>query len=182
MRIRLARPLFGPVLLALALTACGGADEDLAGEALSADEVSGVDTAADFTIPRPGQYTTTQELIDVSMPSLPPETLALMRREFAAGASVPHSYCVNEQMTREEWLSQMAESNCTVSRSTPGAGGIDMVLSCTGTEGMAGRIALKGTATAEGSDIEMTFTQPIPNVGDTTIKMRVKSQRTGDCA
>jgi len=178
MRIRLALP----VLMALALTACGGsADEELAGEALSADEVAGA-AAADFTMPRPGQYTTTQELVEFTMPSLPAEQMDMVRAQFAAGAAEPHSYCVSEQMTREQWLSDMAESNCTVSSSNAAADGIDMVMSCTGDEGVVGRIALAGTTTEDGSDMVMTFTQSIPEMGDSTIKMRVKSERTGDCA
>jgi hypothetical protein len=43
-------------------------------------------------------------------------------------------------------------------------------------------VALKGTASEEAADLEMSFTQPIPGAGDSTIRMRVKSQRTGDCA
>jgi hypothetical protein len=182
MRILRALKQYGPVFAAIALAACSGnADEELAGEALSADEVAGA-AAADFTMPRAGEYRTTQELIEFTLPGLPAEQMEMVRSQFAAGAAQPHTYCVNEQMTREQWLSQMSESNCTVSSSAADAGGIDMVMSCTGAEGVAGRVALKGTTTAEGSDMEMTFTQAIPNMGDSTIRMRVKSERVGDCA
>lgn len=173
---------FMPVFAAIALAACSGsADEELADEALSADEVAGA-AAAEFTMPRPGEYRTTQELIEFTMAGMPAEQMEMVRSQFAAGAATPHTYCVNEQMTREQWLSDMAESDCTVSSSTANADGIDMVMSCTGAEGVAGRVALKGTTTAEGSDMEMTFTQAIPNMGDSTIRMRVKSERVGDCA
>jgi len=178
MRIRQVLPVFA----AIALAACSGsADEELAGEALSADEVAGA-AAAEFTMPRPGEYRTTQELIEFTMDGLPDEQMDMVRSQFAAGAAEPHSYCVNEQMTREQWLSDMAESDCTVSSSSTNADGIAMVMSCTGAEGVAGRIALTGTTTTEGSDMEMTFTQTIPNMGDSTIRMRVKSERVGDCA
>ena len=170
-----------PIFAAIALAACSGkADDELAGEALSADEVAGA-AAADFTMPRPGQYRTTQELVDFTMPGLPAGQMEMVRSQFAAGASEPHTYCVNEQMTREKWLSDMAESDCTVSSSAATADGINMVMSCTGAEGVAGRITLTGTTTTEGSDMEMSFTQAIPNMGDSTIKMRVKSERVGDC-
>lgn len=178
MRIRHALPVFA----AIALAACSGsADEELAGEALSADEVAGA-AAAEFVMPRPGQYRTTQELVEFTMAGLPAEQMEMVRSQFAAGASEPHSYCVSEQMTREQWLSDMAESDCTVSSSAANAEGINMVMSCTGAEGAVGRITLNGTTTTEGSDMEMSFTQAIPNMGDSTIRMRVKSERVGDCA
>lgn len=179
MRIRFALPL----LAAATLAACSGsADEELADEALSADEVAGAATEADFPMPRAGQYSTTQELIEFQMPSLPAEQLAAARAAFATGAAEPHTYCVAEDMTREQWLSNMAESDCTVSRSTAGAEGIDIVMTCNGAQGVTGRVAMKGTASEDASDLEMTFSQTIPGAGDSTIRMRVKSERTGDCA
>lgn len=170
-----------PLIAAFALAACsGGADEELEGEALSADEVAAVE--ADFALPQPGQYTTTQELLEFSLPSLPEAQMAMIRQQFAAGAAQPHSYCVNEAMTREEFLSQTAESDCTVARNNGSGENIDLVLTCNAAEGVTGRVAMKGTATEDSSDLEMSFTQPIPGAGDSTIRMRVKSQRTGDCA
>ena len=170
-----------PIFAAIALAACSGkADDELAGEALSADEVAGA-AAADFAMPRPGQYRTTQELVDFTMPGLPAGQMEMIRSQFAAGASEPHTYCVNEQMTREKWLSDMAESDCTVDSSAATADGINMVMSCTGTGGVVGQMTLNGTTTTEGSDMVMSFKQAIPNMGDSTIKMRVKSERVGDC-
>ncbi len=181
MRIRHALP----VLAAFALVACGGdADAELADEALSADEVAGAGPAVDatFAMPTPGQYTTTQELVSFNLPTLAEADLIRARAEFADGAATEHKFCVGEGMTRDQWLSQLAESNCTLSRVYGDGSALDVVLACDGTEGLTGRITAKGTASATGSDVEMSFAQAVPGKGDAAIAMRIKSVRTGDCS
>ncbi len=179
MRIRSVLPVFA----AFALFACSGeADEELADAALSADEVAGAAAVeADFTMPDAGEYTTTQELVSFNLPSLQGAELAAARAAFAEGAATQHTFCVSEEMTHAQWISQMSESNCTVSRDNGGETGLDLVLSCTGSEGLSGRIAAKGETSATGSDVALTFTQAVPGKGDGSVTMRVKSARTGDC-
>lgn len=174
-----------PVIAALALAACGDkSDSELQDAALSADEVSGeaASVATDFALPEPGQYRTSQELLEFSLPSLPAEQMEMVRAQFAAGAAQQHTYCVNEEMTHEQWLSNMSESNCTVARGNSGSGAIDLVLTCNGEEGVTGRVEMKGQTSSNGADMEMTFAQAIPNMGEGTIRMRVKSERVGDCS
>jgi len=174
-----------PVLAAFALVACGAdKDAELADAALSADEVAGAVPAveADFAMPGPGQYTTTQELVSFNLPSLSSGELAAARAQFSEGASEPHGFCVGAAMTHAQWLSEMSESNCTVSRDNGGETGLDLVLSCTGAQGLSGRVAAKGATSATGSDIEVSFDQAVAGKGDAAVVMKIKSQRTGDCS
>jgi hypothetical protein len=39
-----------------------------------------------------------------------------------------------------------------------------------------------GTMAEDGSDLEMSFTSAMPEVGEATFRMRVVSERIGDCA
>ena len=41
---------------------------------------------------------------------------------------------------------------------------------------------MEGQMSAEGSTMTMDMEQDMPNVGATKMKMRVTSERTGDCA
>jgi len=172
-----------PVLAALALVACGSnADEELQAEGLAAEEVDGT-IAADFPMPRPGQYRTTQELVAFAMPGLTQAQMDMARSAFAEGAAAETTtVCVTETNSREQWLSDMVESDCTVSRNATQGSAIDLVLSCQGAEGVTGRVAMTGTATQDGSDMEMTFTQAVPGMGEGTITMKLASERVGDCA
>lgn len=171
-----------PVLAAFALAACGGdAEDDLADEALSMDEVAAQASELEMRL-EPGEYRSTAELIEFDMPELPAETMALARQAFAEGAASESTYCLTEQSTPEQWISQMNESDCTVSRFDSSDGALDAVLQCRDAEGMNGRVEMNGTADGTSADLEMRFRQQIPGLGEGTIHMRVKSERIGDCA
>ena len=172
-----------PVVALAMLAACGSdADSELADAALSADEASGEAADDAAVMPRPGQYATTQELVELDLPGVPEAQLPAVRAAFAEGAADATSYCVAEEMTRERWLSSMTESNCTAARFDVEGNQVNAVLNCTAEGGINGRVALSGTGGRDGSDMVMSFTQAIPGMGDGTIRMRVKATRTGDCA
>lgn len=165
----------------LALAACNNADDDLAGEALSAEEIT--ELGAEI-VPTVGEYRTTQELVSLEVPGAPPAAVAAMRAAFAEGASGEETtYCVADDQSLEDWVTDMAESNCNVTSFTADGGVVDAVLACNSTDGgIIGQVGMKGTATDTSADMEMSFRQPLPDASEAMITMRVTSQRVGDCS
>ncbi|WAT17788.1 DUF3617 family protein [Aurantiacibacter sp. MUD11] len=170
-----------PLLAGLALVACDNSAEEASEEALSMDEVL-AEIEDNGVMPQPGQYGTTLELISFEMPGATSIDMSALQEEFAEGAASDASYCVTEEMTREAWISEMTDNTCTVSRLTADGNDFNLAMTCDAADGPQGRILMTGTATETGSDMEMAFNQPIPGVGDATIRMRVISERTGDCS
>lgn len=173
--------ILAPIGAALLLVGCDSSpDKDLGSEALSMDDV--VAGAADLDLQVvPGEYRSTAELIEFSLPGLAPQAQQMAESRFAQGAGGGHSYCVTEEMGAEGWLSNMNESDCTVTRFENAGGTLNATLQCTDAEGLNGRVDMTGTAAGERADMEMQFTQVVPDMGEGTIRMRVVSERIGDC-
>ncbi|QZH75573.1 MAG: DUF3617 family protein [Erythrobacter sp.] len=182
MRPATLRPLLVlPLLAVLALSACSDeADEALTDEALSADEVAAVidDNGA---MPQPGEYSTQVSLIEFDAPGLQDATIAEARAEFEAGAAQPHLYCIGEDVTREAWLSEMVEAECTLSRFTANGNEMSGAMACTAEEGLNGRVEMEGRTAEQGANLTMTYTLPTA-AGEGTVRMNVVSDRIGDCA
>lgn len=170
-----------PVLAAIALAACDNTGEDLSDEALSMDEVL-AEVQDNGMMPQPGEYATTYELISVDVPGASSVDMNALQAAFAEGAQEQSSFCVTEAMDREAWISAMTDNSCSISRLAAEGETIDLAMTCEAEDGPQGRIAMSGTSTDTSSNLEMTFTQPIPGVGDANIVMQVGTQRTGDCS
>ena len=178
MRYRLVLPL----VAVLALGACGRSGEDAGGEA--AEEMAAA--VEEGPTPQAGQYRTTAELLEFNLPGAPAEVTDMMRTAFAEGAAQGNEYCLTpeqaEANSREQVLKNLAESDCTVSRFDMSGGRFDAALSCPTGEGASGDVTMAGTMNETGSDVEMTFKTQVPEMGEATIRMRLVSERVGECA
>lgn len=169
-----------PLIAAFALAACGDdADEALTDEELAAGDVAAVieDNGAK---PQAGEYSTTVELVEFDAPGLEESAIAEARAEFAAGAGEPNLYCVGEDTTREQWFSEMVEASCTLSRFTADGNDLDGAMTCNSDIGLNGRVEVAGRTAEEGSDLRMTYSLPL-ETGEGTVRMRVVSERIGEC-
>ncbi|RJY07967.1 DUF3617 domain-containing protein [Aurantiacibacter aquimixticola] len=169
-----------PMLAAIALVACNNdAETELNDEALAAGEVDGV-LNDNGVKPGAGEYATSVELIDFDAPGLDEATIAEARNAFAEGAGEPHLFCVTEETSREDWLSDMVEADCTLSRLTADDNSIEGAMQCSAQDGLNGRIEITGTSGDEGSDLRLTV--PVETAaGEGTVRMRVQTNRVGDC-
>lgn len=180
MRLKTALPI---ILSTFALAACGsdaGPAED--GVPMSADEVAS--EMADAETPQPGQYQTTQELLELSIPGVDEELLSMMRGSFEQASSQTSSYCLTPEEAengREKMLEGMTEADCDITRFDVSGNSIDAALSCPTGQGVSGDVTLSGTMDGDSADMEMTFAADMPGMGDATIRMRVISERIGDC-
>ena len=171
-----------PLIAAFALAACGNdPDEELRDEALSMDEVM-AELQDNGVMPQPGAYSISYDLVSFDMPGASSVDMNALEAAFNEGASEQGNFCVTEAMDREAWISAMTDNSCTLSRLVAEGEVIDLAMTCEAEDGPQGRIGMSGTSTETSSDLEMTFTQPIPGVGDANIVMTVETQRTGDCS
>jgi len=172
------------LLATVTLAACGNnPDEELTDEALSMDEVM-AEIEDNGVMPQPGLYTANVELVSFEVPGIASSNIDMdtLLAEMEEGAASESTYCVTEEMDREGWISEMTDNRCTISRLVAEDGTIDMAMTCSAEDGPQGRIAMSGTAGETSSNMEMSFTQPIPGIGDANIVMRVISERTGECS
>ncbi|MDE1467817.1 DUF3617 domain-containing protein [Aurantiacibacter sp. D1-12] len=169
-----------PLIAAVALAACGDdVDEGLTDEELAAEDVAPVieDNGA---MPQPGQYDIRLQLNEFDAPGMSEAAVAEAISEFEAGAEEGHSFCVTEEMTRERWLSEMTESDCTLSRFVADGNTLDGAMMCESDIGLNGRVDISGRTAEGGSNLRLTYTLPTA-AGEGTVSMQVVAEQAGDC-
>ena len=172
-----------PLVAAMMLAACGG-NEATDEEGLSADEVAA--EAQEAAKPLPGQYTTALELLEFDAPGVDDAAKAQMREMFASGLAEGNTFCLTEEDAAKNGPKQMvqnlAEANCKMNTFNVSGSSVVADMQCPGEAGANRTVHLEGEMTAESSTMTMDMSQQIPNIGETSMKLRVSSQRTGDCA
>ena len=173
-----------PLAAAIALAACGGnADTDADGK-VSAEEIAAASEG--MVQPRPGQYRASLELLEFEAPGLPEGAKEQMQQIFASGLAEGNSFCMTEEDVAkdgaEEMVKNLAESDCTMNAFNVSGGNVTADMQCPAEGGGTSTVKMDGTMTAEGSVMTMDMSQEVPNMGATRMKMRVTSQRIGDCA
>lgn len=173
-----------PLAALLVLAACSSSEDAAEAGGSEAEEMAAA--AEDGPTPQAGQYRTTMELLDIAVPNAPPEMAQALQQGFGAGAQQANTYCVTAEQaaqstSREEMLKNLADSNCTVDEFNQAGGQINALLSCSGDGMMNGQVTLTGTMTETGSNMEMSFKMQVPQAGEATMRMRMVSERIGDC-
>jgi hypothetical protein len=197
MRISRIAPLAAVLLLA----ACGGGTDDQTAAAGGGDEAGSAGEAGDVSTvavasraqglvqPRPGEYRTTLELLDFQMPDIPGMTEQMkqqMRATMGASLTQSHDFCLTPEEAAANGPRQMAEklakSNCTMKRFDISGNTIVADMSCPGANGAgASTMRMEGQMNAEGSVMTMAMDQEVAGRGSIHTKMKVTSERTGDC-
>lgn len=167
-----------------AIAACSGENE----EPRTADEV--IAEAGKLDTPRPGQYQTSVEMIDFSIPGLPRGQAEQMKSMMGSMGGEASAYCLTPAEAEkgfEESVRKMTEGTgemeCEFGRFAVDAGKLDAALACKGPQGMDADIALTGTATAETSSMRMKMVQKAAMIpgGEVRMEMQMDSKRIGDC-
>ena len=174
-----------PLTAAILLAACGGGAADADGDGkLSADEVAA--EAGSLVQPRPGQYRTSLELLEFEAPGLPAGAKEQMQQIFASGLSEGNTFCMTPEDASkngpEEMVKNLAESDCEMSSFNVSGNTVVADMQCAGEGGKTNRVLMEGQMTAEGSTMTMSMNQEMPGMGAVDMKMRVTSERIGECA
>lgn len=173
--------------LVLALAACGGGEpeEGAADGAMSIEEAAEeMDQAVQL---RPGQYETSVEVLEFSIPGMPEAQAAQMREMMAGRQAAATSFCLTPEEAGqgpEQMVQEMAAADCAFDRLDVSGGSISAEMRCTAEGGIEGRYALEGEMTAESSTMTMQIDQAAPGMpgeGRMEMSMRVASQRIGEC-
>jgi len=172
-----------PLAVAILLAACGGdADSDGDGE-VGAEEAAA--EAADLVQPRPGQYRVALELMEFDVPGMPESAKEQMQQIFSSGLAEGNTFCMTEADAADNGAEQMvrnlAESDCTMNTFNVSGSTVTAEMQCL-ENGAASTVKIDGQMSAEASTMTMEREGDVPNVGKTRMKMKVTSERIGDCA
>ena len=172
-------PLAAGILL---LAACGGsgdADTDNDGD-ISTGEVAAA--AAQAVRPEPGQYRGSFELLEFTAPGVPDSARQQMQQLFSSGLTEGITFCMTEaDASPENMVKNMAEGDCTTKRFNVSGGTIESEMECPGEGGGTRTVKMNGQMTASSSNMTMETSQTVPGMGETSMKIRVQSERIGDC-
>ena len=173
-----------PLAAAILLAACGGDADTNEDGAVSGEEVAA--ETAGMVQPQPGQYRVSLELLDFQAPGVPEAGKQQMRDLFASGLAEGNTFCMTPEDAKangaEEMVKNLAEADCTMGKFDASGGTVVAEMQCAGEQGGTRTIKLDGEMTPDSSIMTMETSQDIPGVGATSMKIRVNSQRVGDCA
>jgi len=179
------RYLLTPALAAFALSACGGgatdADADGDGTVTAAEMKEAVAASGGDLKPEPGKYSTKMQITKIDMPGAPQQVKDMM----GAAMSQSAEYCLTPEMAEKGWEDSLKEGQngeCDVNTFTLDNGAVDMKMTCA-VEGGAGEmtVAMNGDVTSTTSDLSMSMSGTVPELGDMTMVMDFEQERIGDC-
>lgn len=176
----------GPtVMLAAALLAGCGGDDGVNAENASVAEVQQKMREAGNSngFVDPGRWEQKATLLDMSMPGMPPEMAAGMKK--AVGTSQTHTTCLTPEQAKNpgEDFFAGADKSCRYETFQWGDGKVDVQMRCA-SDGSSQAMKLAGTYTRNSYNLEMLVQgqggRPGP-VQQVTMKMRVDAHRVGEC-
>lgn len=173
-----------PVIAAMLLAGCGGNTDANNDGKISGEEAAAA--AQGMVQPRPGQYRTTAELLDFDMPGMTDQQKEQMRSLMAGSMAEGSTICLTpeqaEQNGAKQMVQDMAKGDCTIKTFDVSGNNVVAEMECAGQGAPKGTVRMEGAMAAESSTMTMEFNQDVPGQGQAHIKMRMNSQRTGDCA
>lgn len=183
-----------PMMLAgsavLALAACGKGEEPGAGAGASAENQSVEQVATEMKkiALLPGEWETTQEVIDVQLEGAPKEMPAGMLEAMKGRKTTSKSCITPEQAANPsaDFLTAQKDSKCTYSGFEMTGGTMKGSVSCPGPEGGSANMTMEGSYTADSYAASMEMQSE--GMGGTSMpgmkmrmKMRTIGKRLGEC-
>jgi hypothetical protein len=170
MRITLLAPL---AAAALPVTAWAVTEEEIARE------------ARELVVQRPGQYRTTLEMLHFESPDASKQATAQMGRVFAKGLE-DNLYCLTPEAVADRSargiLEGLTEGDCSVEAFDVEGETVTAALQCRYNADMFSHVTLNGRIGPESSELVMSMEQKLGSTGPIRIKLRISSQRIGECA
>jgi hypothetical protein len=173
-----------PLVAAVVLAACGSsADQDGDGAISNQEAAAAMESAIQ---PKPGQYRTSVEVVEFEIPGVAPEMRDQMRAMMTGQGQQTNTFCLTPEEAAkngpQEMVKNMADANCSFQKFDVSGGNIKAEMQCSGDGGGVSKVSMDGKMTESSSDMTMTMDMEQGAQGKMHMKMRVKSERTGDCA
>jgi hypothetical protein len=125
---------------------------------------------------QPGQYRTTVTMLEMNIPGMKSENVNM--------APTVTEDCVTSSDIAEFTEGSMVDGNsgetCTQNSMNSSGGRIQGESTCTGPNGTR-TMQINGTYSSNRVDMEISSTQDIPGMGASTMRMRMASERIGEC-
>lgn len=140
--------------------------------------------------PGPGLYRQTTEILSVEVPGAAPEQADRLRDQLSGIGQKTSRLCVTGQEAAagfQQLLKDIAEGlngmECGFTRFEASAPRMNAILACKGDGEARAGLTMAGTTTADGYDVTMDLDASGPRIagGSMTMRMRVTSERAGDC-
>ena len=171
-----------------ALAACGsapkadgpGATADGSDRSVAAELAA---AGADLPRPDPGLYRTTVQIVEFDMPGAPKGAAEMMRGSMKQDRA--SEYCLTPADVAkgyEEMVRRSQQGDCTFKRFDLDEGKIDAAMTCRPGRGSASDITMSGKAGRTSSDMNITMKMELPGMGQSTMRMKSRSERIGPCA
>ena len=180
MRVTMALPLGAALVLAACGSSGGSADSNGDGKVSTAEAASAV---SKIDAPLPGKYKTTVNLIDFTMPGMPPAMQAQIKGRMAGNMEA--TYCetgLDRKGSIKQMTDNMGRGNCTYNKMDVTGRSFDVDMNCTTPQGGKGHYVINGTMTSDSRDMTMEVTQDTPQGGGPMhMKSHIVSTRIGAC-
>ena len=175
------------IAVSTALAACGpGPTADGPGATAKGSErsVAAQVAAAGADLPRPdpGLYRTTVQIVEFDMPGAPNGAAEMMRDSMQQDRTSDN--CVTPadvEKGYEDMVRRSQQGDCTFKRFDVAGGRIDAAMACRSERGGTSDIIMTGRAERTSSDMDMTMKMKLPGMGQSTMRMKSRSERIGPC-
>ncbi len=178
---------FVALVAAIVLAGCGSGDADADGDGkISTREVAA--EAAGAVTPRPGQYESKVQLLEMEMPEMAGVDIAQMKKMMQKSMSTTTQHCVtaeDAQNAAKQMIQTPENENCSYSKFDVSGGNVAAEMACKNPDGSTSNMQLTGQIGREQTHMVMELDQALPGVpggGKSHFKMQVDSRRIGECA
>lgn len=164
---------------ALLVAGCSGGNADADGNGEVSMKEAADKARDEMPRPQPGLYKTTVTMTGLEIPGMPPEMAG-----HGAGLTTTSEHCLTEAEVDKgfgELVKQGQDGECSYEKFDVTGGKLDAVMVCNA-QGRAARMAMTGTTTATGADLEAEMAMEFDGAGKGTMRFTAKHERIGDCA
>ena len=132
---------------------------------------------------RAGQWKVTSTMEEMSIPGMPAEAQAEMKRVMGQHQNISVEYCLTPEEAKKprgKFFTGKDEGQCRYDHFTMGGGKIDAQMRCDNKPG-AMTMAMIGTYSADSYATQVTMNMQGGPQGGMTMKMRSEAKRIGEC-
>jgi hypothetical protein len=169
----------------LPLAACNREPEVRAKNASVEEVVNKVAAAGGVdSFVRPGKWSSTVTIDELSAPGMPPQAAAQMKQMMARAHNVESCLTPEEAKKPDPNFFSGKDSGCRYDNFTMAGGKIDMTMRCSGghAKGASSTMHMSGTYAPDEYHMAMeNLTETGTKVGAMTMKMRIDAKRVGEC-